>query len=182
LGGKKDSRRSTMNRTRSLLVAAAAVLCLAASDAANSEVASFISEFVGLYQSGKFAEAARLFHCPPSYTSAELEADRKAVEASLRILSSLYGPIQRVASESAGSISVASSAGCGTAEYWKGYPVTMIRILKTEQRESEQGYLEFQFASVGGKTVLFMFGHGLPATNPEARSRVESFFQRKLAQ
>ena len=43
------------------------------------------------------------------------------------------------------------------------------------------GPVVFQFSSVDGKTVLFQFGHGLPAIHPEARTRAERFLEQKLA-
>ena len=167
--------------SRKILAAAlAGVSFLGVSSDTASNPASLISEFVRFYQSGEFAKAAQLFHCPPSYTPAELEADRKDIEGSLRIMSDLYGPVKGV-SESAASVYVAPTTACGTAEYWKANPTTAIHILNTEQAQAEHGYLVFQFASVGGQAVLFQFGHGLPATHREARARAQLFLQRKLA-
>lgn len=171
-----------MSPTRSCSIVAASLLCIAAADAPVSEVPALISEFVRHYRSGDLTEAAQLFHCPPSYTSAELEADREAIATSLRIMSDLYGPVRRV-SEAAGSIYVAPTTACGTAGYLKAHlPTSKIHIRNTEQREAEQGYLVFHFSSVGGRAVLIQFGHGLPATHPEARSRAQSFLRTKLAQ
>jgi hypothetical protein len=166
----------------SLGLGAAAVLLFAVGGAPPSpDESSIIKRFVELYGSSHFDEAARLLHCPPEYTAAELDTDLSNVAVSLRIMSELYGPIHSSSVTTDGALYVTSSAACGTTAYWKDHPPIGIQVLTTEQRDSEQGYMTFQFSRVGATTVLFQFGHGLPASNPEALSRAQSFVARKLA-
>lgn len=105
------------------------------------------------------------------------EIDRDLAE-SLEIMTSLYGPV-RSTSPAGGGVWLAPTTSCGTTEYWKDHPPAATLIFRTEQRESESGYLVFQLSRIDGESVLFQFGHGLRAGHPEARSRAQRFIAEK---
>ena len=140
---------------------------------------SLVKQFAYYYLAEEFSNAAGLFHCPEYFTPAELEADRAGLAESLEIMTRLYGPL-RSTSPAHGGVWFGPTTSCGTAGYWKHYPLEETRIIRTEQRESESGYLIFQFSRIDGASVLFQFGHGLRADHPEARSRARRFIAEKL--
>jgi hypothetical protein len=80
-------------------------------------------EFMSELQFGKFDEAAKSFHYPESYTSAELAADQKGVADSLRSLLREIGDIQSVARVTMpnGAFLTFGLMG-GDIPYWEKHP------------------------------------------------------------
>jgi hypothetical protein len=161
-----------------------AVACGTGSEHATSYTDSartIAEDFAELYSERGFERAAAIFHCPPEYTREEEVLDRAAVGGSLEILWELNGPVHTFGSFAGPSATLGAMTGCGTPAYWKTHPTVVKRVLETSQRESERGFLEFQFASIDGRLVLSNFSHSLPASHPEAMSRAQAFLTIKLA-
>jgi hypothetical protein len=143
------------------------------------DVSVVVSSFITSYRAGHFLDAAALLHCPPSYTEGEVDEDRQGVASSLRILSSLYGPIRSIAPPTSVSAWLGPTTACGTAEYWESIPAEITRVLEANPGETDRSFLIFHFCSYEGEVVLCHFGHGLAATHPEVRLRLQRFLELK---
>jgi hypothetical protein len=162
-----------------ILIGATVSIAIAAAGDPGDTGTDPATTFLNLYTTDRLHEAARVLHCPETYTPAELKADREAVTASLEIFVREFGQIKSVVGSNS-NLYVASMTACGTVPYWKKHPDTGTKTYETVSDLGARGYAIFSFAEVDGKTVLSKFHQGLPAS-PGAIERVRSVLKLQMA-
>ena len=135
-------------------------------------------------ESGRFADAALLFHYPESFTASELARDRAVVGTSLRVLLEELGTLRIGGSVVDTPLLALVGVGGGSVVYWQAKPDlgrTQTAIHRVVFSKAGEGWLVVHvfrdLRTSGVQSVLF----GFPAQAAGSRSLVATLRKRLAA-
>jgi hypothetical protein len=170
---------------RTLLPIAAALLLLAwpvrGAGGAAADSQALEESLTRALESGRFADAALLFHYPESFTESELALDRGGVETSLRVLHEELGTPEIGGAVVDSPLLALVGVGGGSADYWQAKPDlgrTQTTIHRVVFSKAGEGWLVVHvfrdLRTSGIQSVLF----GFPAHAAGSRSLVATLRKR----